>query len=227
MILFCHILKEMPNSAGFGAFNQVLSSGGSMTEARKAASEAAKSDGASSEPQYEVSVKDIFEDISLINTSTNTISSLGTYASDMSIRVSEGEIKRLKELVPENSIAYKILDGADENNLNLRRGYSFSDKQKWAIAYELQKNKSYTQKLGSEIARRKSIAESKELESRMKKSANKSAAQPLLNQIKSKGLKLGDYYNWLKSKKGNWRSEYYSKKYSAASVSAFIKERGK
>lgn len=42
MILFFHILKERPNSAGFGAFNQVVSSGGSMTEARKAASEAAK-----------------------------------------------------------------------------------------------------------------------------------------------------------------------------------------
>lgn len=41
-ILFCHLLKELPNSAAFGAFNSTISSGGSMSEAKKAASEVAK-----------------------------------------------------------------------------------------------------------------------------------------------------------------------------------------
>lgn len=44
-ILLDCIKKEKPNAAAFGAFNQVLSMGGTMTEAKKAASEAAKSDG--------------------------------------------------------------------------------------------------------------------------------------------------------------------------------------
>ena len=222
-ILFCHISKEKPNAAALGAFNQVLSSGGSMTEAKRAASEAAKSDGASSEPQYEVSVKDIFQELSLLNPTRNVISSMGEYVTDMAREISDKTKREVLAQLPESSLAYKIL----KQNYDSVKDYDLTEKQKWVIAYELQKNKSYTQKLGSEIAKRKRDAESKALMSKMKKAANKSASQPLLNQIKSKGLKLGDYYNWLKGQKGNWRSEYYSKKYSSASVNAFIKERGK
>ena len=43
-ILFCHISKEKPNASALGAFNQALSSGATMAEAKKAASEAVKSD---------------------------------------------------------------------------------------------------------------------------------------------------------------------------------------
>ena len=42
MILFCHISKEKPNASALGAFNQALSSGATMAEAKKAASEAVK-----------------------------------------------------------------------------------------------------------------------------------------------------------------------------------------
>lgn len=218
MILFCHILKEMPNSAGFGAFNQVLSSGGSMAEARKAASEAAKSDGASSEPQYEVNVKEIFQDISSLNPTRNEMSSLGEYVTESARQISDKTKIEILNKLPESSLAYKIL----KQNYDSVKDYDLSDKQKWVIAYELQKNNSYTQTLGEKIARRNSAEKRKSDASKAKKAANKSASQPLLNQIKSKGLKLGDYYKWLNTKGNKYRSEYFSKKYSSASVSAFL-----
>lgn len=217
-ILFCHILKEMPNSAGFGAFNQVLSSGGSMSEARKAASNAAKSDGASSEPQYEVSVKDIFQDISLLNPTRNEMSSVGVYVTESARQVSDKTKREILDKLPESSLAYKIL----KQNYDSFKDYDLTDKQKWVIAYELQKNNSYTQTLGDQIARRNSTEKRKSDASKAKKAANKSSSQSLLDQIISKGLRLGDYYKWLNSKGNKYRSEYFSKKYSAASVSAFL-----
>lgn len=167
-----------------------------------------------------VEVKDVFNDISLINTTTNTISSLGTYASNLSIQISDDKIREIKSLIPEGSLAYKILN--DDRNFNLRRGFSFSDKQRWVVAYELMKNKKYTNRLGEEKYKNRINEESKRIIQNTKLKSNKSASQPYLDMIKQNKKKLGDYYKWLNNRDNKYRKEYFSKKYSLDSVKAFL-----
>ena len=183
-----------------------------------------RSNGRKKEPKIDyseyVNVKDIFNDIGGINTNTNSISSLGTYVSDMSIRISENKIREIKEYINKDSLAYKILDS--DSNFNLSRGFSFTEKQKWAIAYELQKNKNYVNKLGKQLKNERLKSERKALESKNKKATNKADAQPNLDLIKQNGKKLGDYYKWLNNRNNIYRKEYFNKKYSLSSVMEFI-----
>ena len=160
-----------------------------------------------------VSVKDIFNDIQLLNPSVSRVSSLGSYISHSSRLVSEAVAERVEGYLPKNSFAAKIMSSTPNR---------YSEKQLWAIAYELQKNKKYTKKLGEDIARRKAEIKAKKESSKRKLQANKAASQGVLNLIKSKGFKLGDYYNWLKTDK-RYKREFFSKKYSAESANEFMK----
>ncbi len=223
-VLHAEIAKERCLKEALNAYNAAIASGDSESQAREDASDAAKEYWDGDADVAPVKVGDVFEEISLINTTTNTVSSLGTYASEMSIQISGDEIRRLKNMVPENSVAFKILDGAEENNLNLRRGYSFSDKQKWAISYELLKNKDFVKNIGKKIYKRNADAASKQHEQRAKLAKNKAGSQSHLDQIKANKKKLGDYYKWLNTRDNQYRKEYFSKKYSAASVNAFLKK---
>ncbi|NLO70213.1 MAG: hypothetical protein GX102_04575, partial [Porphyromonadaceae bacterium] len=151
--------------------------------------------------------------ISMLNPDKTTISSLGSFVSQSSQMVSDAVHKEVLAHVPDGSLAQKILMGTQK---------TYSDRQLWAISYELQKNKKYTQKLGKELAARKAKAELKKQASRSKLQANKAGSQRILDSIKSNGFKLGDYYNWLKKNK-KYRKEFYNKKYSSESAKEFMK----
>lgn len=71
--------------------------------------------------------------------------------------------------------------------------------------------------LGEEIKKDRKAAESKS-----KLNANKSASQYILDEIKSQGKKLGDYYKWLNTSGNPYRKEYFSKKYTEESATKFI-----
>lgn len=218
--LYNEIICERPNAAAVGAYSIAIGNGATKAEASRVASEAA---GSGATPEYDVSVKDVFNNISLLNPTRSEISSMGGFVSNMNQEVSDRFKREILSQLPKNSLAYKIL----EQNYDSTRNYDLSDKQKWVIAYELQKNKSYTNKLGADMEKRRNIANQKADASKAKKSANKKASQPLLNEIKAKGFKLGDYYKWLNTSGNVFRGEYFSKKYSSASVNDFLKSRRK
>ena len=54
-----------------------------------------------------------------------------------------------------------------------------------------------------------------------KLAANKAASADVLAQVKQAGKKLADYYSFVKSNK-SYAKEFYSKKFTQASVDAFI-----
>lgn len=138
MILFCHILKEYPNAAGFGAFNQVLSSGGSMTEARKAASEAAKSDGVSNEDvfgkgEFKNDYQKIYENIDKPGDAFNLIS-----------RGFDEDYHTMKGYTSWSNGPDIILSFVKDNSTGFQKDIAeralqygrLSEKQAWSVAYE-------------------------------------------------------------------------------------------
>lgn len=201
-ILINEIKKERCNAQALDAYNASL---GNNTQ--------------NNELKYDVSLSNIYNDVSDIDTNTNTISSLGDYASTMDIQLSQDKVNELKSILDKDSLAYKILN--ETKNYSLRTGFKFSDKQKWVIAYELNKNNSYKNKLGKEIADKKAKSEFKLQQSKNKLATNKLNAKSNTDLIKQNGKKLGDYYKFLNSNK-EFRKEFYNKKYSAESVKRFL-----
>ena len=159
-----------------------------------------------------VSVSEIFQEIKVLNPSVTSSSSLGRYVSQSSQMVVDQAHKEIFQYIPKESNAYKILTGTQQ---------TYTDRQLWAIAYELQKNKKYTKKLGQEIAVRKAREAAKKQASKDKLQANKAGSQGVLDSIKSNGFKLGDYYAWLKKNK-KYKREFFSKKYSEESAREFM-----
>lgn len=88
-----------------------------------------------------VGVKDIFNDIRLLNPSQSTISSLGTFVSSQNQQIADSERQRVMKYLPKDSLAYKIAFDADK----------FTDKQLWVIAYELNKNKNFKEDLAGRL----------------------------------------------------------------------------
>ena len=113
---------------------------------------------------------------------------------------------KLKEYVNPNSLAAKILD--TDKHLTV--------KQLYVIAYELLKNAEYCAEVDAEIAE----AKAKVAATNAKLAANKAASADALAQVKQAGKLLKDYYAWLKN--SNYKKEFYSKKYTQASVNAFL-----
>lgn len=65
------------------------------------------------------------------------------------------------------------------------------------------------------------LADKKIAESKAKKTANKEASSDILAPIKM-AKKLGDFGKWLNTSGNPFRKEHFSKKYTQASVNAFL-----
>lgn len=174
-----------------------------------------------------VEVRDIFNDVKNLNPKLNSYG----VVEQMYEQMSESERNKLRDLLPKESIAYKILTNPILNSRSIskygeygldQRRTDYTDKQLWAISYELMKNKKYTNKLGEKKYSERIKAERKKMEQKTKLSSNKSASQPFLDMIKQKNRKLGDYYKWLNTRDNKYRKEYFNKKYSLESVKAFL-----
>ena len=160
-----------------------------------------------------ITIKDIYNDVSYINPSVSTISSIGDYIEESNRQVAQSERNRISEYLPQGSLAHKIIT----ENLN----DFFSDKQLWVIAYELQKNEAYVTNLSNEIERREQAAERKAAASKAKLSAKKEGSQEVLDFVKSNKKLLKDYNVFLKSNK-KYSKEFYSKKFTFESAKEFI-----
>ena len=159
-------------------------------------------------------INQILSEIRTVNASVNEISSLGTYVSNSSKQAAEYARKELTNCVSTGSTAYNILTSDQE---------TLSEKQLLCIAYELQKNAEYCEALSKRIYREEAIAQQKRDESKAKINANKDASQDVLASVKAAGLKLGDYYVFVKSNK-KYAKEFYSKKFTAESANEFINQ---
>ena len=160
-----------------------------------------------------ITIKDIYNDVSYINPSVSTISSIGDYIEESSRQVAQSVRNRISEYLPQGTLAHKIIT---ENLKDF-----FSDKQLWVIAYELQKNEAYVTNLSNEIERREQAAERKAAASKAKLAANKDNSQEVLDFVKSNKKLLKDYYDFIKSNK-KYSKEFYSKKFTFESAKEFI-----
>lgn len=114
--------------------------------------------------------------------------------------------EELKQFVAADSLAAKILD--TDAHLSI--------KQLWVIAYALEKSAGFCAKVDASVAE----AKAKVAASNAKLAANKAASADVLAQVKQAGKLLKDYYAWLKASK--FKKEFYIKKYTQASVDAFL-----
>jgi S-adenosylmethionine:tRNA-ribosyltransferase-isomerase (queuine synthetase) len=157
-------------------------------------------------------VKTIFNNISGLMRS-QTVSSIGNFVSHNDEIIIEATIREIIPFIAEDSIAMKIILGNKKAN--------FSEKQVWAIAYELLKSNEYCDKLTVSENERKTQTTRKAEAEKSKLAANKEASSEVLDFVKSNGKKLGDYYLFLKTTK-TFQKEFYSKKYTMNSANEFI-----
>lgn len=91
-----------------------------------------------------------------------------------------------------------------------------SVKQLWVIAYALVNNAEYCKNIDAA----NTANNNKRAASKAKVKANKEASNDVLAEVKAAGKLLKDYYAWLKV--SNFKKEFFSKKYSQASVDAYL-----
>lgn len=158
-------------------------------------------------------IKDIYNQVTYINPSVSTISSIGSFVEEINRQVANSFRGKLMAYLPTSSLAYKIIS---ENLKDF-----FTDKQMWVIAYELQKNAEYVAKLQEELEVRERKAAAKAAASKAKLNANKEASQEVLDFVKSNKKLLKDYYAFVKSNK-KYSKEFYSKRFTFESAKEFI-----
>ena len=114
-------------------------------------------------------VKYIYNSISSLNPTVNTISSLGNYVSNLEQQIADNTAAELMNILPQSSLAYKIV-----------KDYMrpLSEKQMWVIAYELMKIESYVISVENEITKAKHKENQKKEASKAKSANKKSAYQP-------------------------------------------------
>ena len=116
-------------------------------------------------------------------------------------------------LLPSGTLAHKIITGTQRN---------FTEKQLWVIAFELERSApEFVAAAIAEFEARQAEKKADEAAKKAKLAANKAASSDVLASVKAAGRKLADYYAFLKGSK-QFAREFYSKKYSADSVAAFL-----
>ena len=147
-----------------------------------------------------------------LNPQSSTMSSLGSFISEQSRNTADFVRRELIQIVSKESLAYKILISADHS----------SEKQLWVIAYELVKNENFVIRINAIHEKEaQKIAASK-----AKLADNKDASKEVLSFVKESGLKLGDYYKFVKTCK-KYAKEFYSKKFSMDSAKEFVESNKK
>lgn len=151
-------------------------------------------------------VKQIFESID--NAKVNYIMSILPYSGRTVEQWNEvTEVRgELRQYVADGTLAAQLLES----------GAHLSVKQLWVIAYALEKSAEFCSKVDEINAE----ANAKRAASRAKVKANKEASNNVLAEVKAAGKLLKDYYAWLKV--SNFKKEFFSKKYSQASVDAYL-----
>lgn len=157
-------------------------------------------------------VKQIFDYIQGMNPSTSTVSSIGTFVTELSQQVADNIVREVIENLPEGTLAYKIATSTTGR---------FSEKQLWVIAYELEKNKEFSAKVANHYAELERKSNAKIAASKEKKAANKAASADVLAPIVA-AKKVTAFGQWLNTAGNPYRSQHFSKKYTQEAVNAFL-----
>jgi hypothetical protein len=157
-------------------------------------------------------LKDIFQQVSMMNPTVNYMSSIGEYVDSNAQQLADYVIRETMGYLPEDSLAMKIIRST--------RG-RFTEKQLLVVAYELQKNAEYCAQLDKTNAEIAAKEDAKREASRQKLANNKANSQSVLDYVKSQGRLLGDYYKFVKANK-KFAREFFSKKFTMESANAFI-----
>jgi hypothetical protein len=153
----------------------------------------------------------LFNYTSHVNVRINTISSMGNYTTDIDIQVADNRRREIIQALPVDTLAYKIITSTDR----------LSEKQIWVVVFELLKNQDFCQIVAEYYEDLNREQNMKAAKSAAKLAANKSNSQSVLEFVKNNGKKLGEYYTFVKNNR-NFAKEFYSKKFSMDSASAFI-----
>jgi hypothetical protein len=149
-LLLNEIKNEMPNSQALGAFNDSQSSGSGYNATLTSGGD--------------IRVRDIFDDLKGINPNTSQVSSMGSVVTPLQRQMADEKRNEIVNNLDKNSLAFKIMQQA---------GDKLTDKQIGVVAYELNKNNEYKNKLGeskSNLANKaKDIRESKNSRKEFKK----------------------------------------------------------
>jgi hypothetical protein len=166
------------------------------------------SSGITREQLAQVTVQDIYK----------TLSSLNGNASYTDQRMSDQNrdfIFRLaQENVEEGTLAYNILYDT--------RG-RYSDRQLWAMSYALDKKEGFKREVYGLVTRDRIESEQSRQRQKDKLSSNKEASSGILATVKLSGKNLKDYYSFVKGNR-KYAREFYSKKFTAESVAAFLNQ---
>lgn len=130
-----------------------------------------------------VKVGNIFDDIKSLNPGESKISSMGSVVSKQAKQLAESERTKIMKFIPDGTVADKILRTADK----------LSDKQLWAIAYELLKNEDYVSDLSErndKLAKEVSYQKEKRSEKRKTRTAEKNRVKESIKQTADKNDKL-------------------------------------
>jgi hypothetical protein len=156
--------------------------------------------------------KQIFDYIQTLNPTTSTISSLGSFVTEINQQVSDQCFTEVNQAITnDKSLAYKILHSANK----------YTAKQLWVIAYELVKNEEFSKMVADFYAEINRKENSKKAASTAKLKANKEASADVLEPIKNL-RKLGAFGKWLNTSGNPYRKQHFSKKYSESAVNSFL-----
>ena len=131
----------------------------------------------------EINPSTIFNEISLLNPKSTVISSIGEIVTKESKQLAEFVRKEIVEYIPNNTTAMSII----------KRGYPFSDKQLWVIAYELFKNPEYITKIKKDIEDRRNREEQKRAKNKAKRAEKQKSKKDLVELVKkNNAFNVGD-----------------------------------
>ena len=156
--------------------------------------------------------RQIFDYIQGMNPTVSTVSSMGSFVTEMSQQVSDSVVTEVVRALPEGTLAYKIATS------NAAR---YSEKQLWVMAYELTKNEEFVAKVADFYERINRKENAKNEVSKAKLAANKEASSDILAPIKEM-KKIGEFGRWLNTPGNIYRSQHFNKKYTASAVNTFL-----
>ncbi len=162
----------------------------------------------------EQSTKQIFNYIQGMNPIVSTVSSMGSFVTNLNQQVADRCVSEVIQALSDkkDTLAYKIATSLTDR---------YTDKQLWVIAFELQNNVDFTNKVISFYAEIDRKSNAKIEASKAKLAANKEASTDILAPIKE-AKKLGEFGKWLNTPGNVFRKEHFSKKYTQESVNTFL-----
>lgn len=94
--------------------------------------------------EEKTTVKDAFSYLAMLTPKENTSSSMGKYVSSLDQQMADKVFKEVADFIPDDTLAHKILFG----------NKTYTDKQRWVIAYELMKSKDFVKMMDERNAKK-------------------------------------------------------------------------